>query len=133
MAKSTNNYIFFRHLKRPLKFHELLEEIANIDAEIPNDIYILPPENANEEITDEDSGDEETVNMNNLPGSQLRAEVQVSFEDCTQTPELETDSWDSEDDLPLSVIRTKEISAKKKEAHLQMVAKRHKFGFFFVE
>lgn len=113
MAKSTNNYIF-RYWKRPLKFHELLEEIENIDAEIPNNIYILPPDNANEEITDEDSGDEETVNMNNLPESQLRAEVQVSFEDGTQTPELVTDSWDSEDDLPLSVFRTKETGAKKK-------------------
>lgn len=114
-----------------------MEEIANLDAEIPNNIYILPPENANEEITDEDSGDEETVNMNNLPGSQLRAEVQVSFEERTQTPEpqtpeLESDLWDSEDDLPLSVFRTKEIGSKKK-AHLQMVANRHKFRFFFVE
>lgn len=30
----------------------------------------MPPENRNADITDEDSGDENQVNLNNLPGSQ---------------------------------------------------------------
>jgi len=46
-------------------------------------IVMQPPDNACNSITDEDSGDEEHVTINNLPSSQLRgaAEVQVESDD----------------------------------------------------
>lgn len=69
---------------------ELLQELEEDDtAEVPDKIAIFPPENANENIdTDEDSGDEHLVVLDNLPGGQLRAEAIVE--------------WDSDDDKPLS-------------------------------
>ncbi|KAK9728686.1 hypothetical protein QE152_g17120 [Popillia japonica] len=71
-----DNYSYW---KRPLQVRELREELEHIDDEtnVPDNIVILPPENANEENTDEDSGDEDVVEINNLPGSQLRSEVEV--------------------------------------------------------
>nr|CAD7605275.1 unnamed protein product [Timema genevievae] len=41
-------------------------------------LYIQPPNNANDDVTDEDSGDEDVVNTNNLPGSQLLAPAELS-------------------------------------------------------
>lgn len=41
------------------------------------DIFISPPENATGVITDEDSGEEDDMNANNLPGTVLRAEAQI--------------------------------------------------------
>lgn len=35
---------------------------------MPTQITIFPPENANADVTDEDSGDEEFVALQNLPG-----------------------------------------------------------------
>lgn len=48
----------------------MLEEIENIDDgdEIPDEIVILPPTNCNADLTDEDSGEEENVALDNLPG-----------------------------------------------------------------
>lgn len=37
------------------------------------DITILPPTNANDDVTDEDSGEEESPVADNLPASQLLA------------------------------------------------------------
>lgn len=87
--------------------HELLEELQRDDIEIPENIYILPPENANGKITDEDSGEEDNVDLNNLPGGQLRAQVEVELNGDQHNEE---DDWESEDDLPLSTFKT----AKKK-------------------
>nr|CAH7767411.1 unnamed protein product [Callosobruchus chinensis] len=47
--------------KRPLKLHELMTEIENInndddEALIPDGIVVLPPVNATDYNTDEDSG-----------------------------------------------------------------------------
>ncbi|CAG4944415.1 unnamed protein product [Parnassius apollo] len=39
----------------------------------------MPPENCNAEVTDEDSGDEDLVSLQNLPGSQLRAAAEVQY------------------------------------------------------
>jgi hypothetical protein len=36
---------------------------------VPSEITILPPDNANTDLTDEDSGDENAVNLHNLPGN----------------------------------------------------------------
>ncbi|XP_050295686.1 piggyBac transposable element-derived protein 3-like [Anthonomus grandis grandis] len=55
-----------------------MAEIENLDDDelIPDAIAVLPPVNANEYNTDEDSGDENEVDINNLPGSQLMTEVE---------------------------------------------------------
>ena len=59
---------------RRARIAELLDRI--VDGEEPDNInYIEPPDNATEILTDEESGDEESGNMNNLPGSMLRAAV----------------------------------------------------------
>lgn len=79
---------------------ELLEELENDSTtDIPTGIIIFPPENANENCdTDEDSGAEDDVVPNNLPGVQLRAPAEIEFD-------MEgDDDWDSDDDLPLSTF-----------------------------
>lgn len=79
---------------------ELLEEIENIDeniVDIPEKIIIFPPENANEDReTDEDSGDENIVSLNNLPAPQLRAKAEVIT--------LPNEEWESDDEKPLSTF-----------------------------
>ncbi|XP_050302783.1 piggyBac transposable element-derived protein 3-like [Anthonomus grandis grandis] len=58
--------------KRPLTLNELLAEAEELelgDDAVPTEIVIFPPEN--DDITDEDSGDEGNVDINNLPGGQL--------------------------------------------------------------
>lgn len=40
-------------------------------------ITLLPPENANENITDEDSSDKDELNLSNLPASQFRAQGEL--------------------------------------------------------
>ncbi|KAK9752400.1 hypothetical protein QE152_g4220 [Popillia japonica] len=85
-------------------------ELEHIDDEInlPDNIVIFPPENANEANTDEDSGDEDLVDINNLLGSQLRSEVEVLNNgdelESSQAEYLSLDNFDSEDDLPLSLF-----------------------------
>ncbi|CAG5014959.1 unnamed protein product [Parnassius apollo] len=39
----------------------------------------MPPENCYAEVTDEDSGDEDLVSLQNLPGSQLWAAAEVQY------------------------------------------------------
>nr|CAH7763885.1 unnamed protein product [Callosobruchus chinensis] len=46
---------------------------------------LFPPENANDDVTDCDSGDEEFTTMNNLPGSQLRNDVEIILEALLKT------------------------------------------------
>jgi len=101
--------LFFRdYWKRPLTLNELLEEAENLDVndeQIPSEIIIFPPDNNH--LTDEDSGDEDTVDISNLPGGQLRADAEVNFEN--------TES-DIEDDLPLShFVKRKKMSKPAKE------------------
>ncbi|KAK9744900.1 hypothetical protein QE152_g7367 [Popillia japonica] len=50
--------------ERPLKLHELIDELEKAVVEVseqklPTSIIIFPPDNANGEITDEDSGEED--------------------------------------------------------------------------
>ncbi|XP_030748675.1 piggyBac transposable element-derived protein 3-like [Sitophilus oryzae] len=87
-----------RYWKKPLTLAELLEELESDSIpQVPKGIVIFPPENANDTCdTDEDSGDENDVVPNNLPGVQLRAQAEIDFE-------VESDNdWDSDDGLPLS-------------------------------
>lgn len=87
--------------RRPLKLHELLEELENPDEILvpPDEIIVFPPENANEDITDCDSGDEELATLNNLPGGQLRNDVEVIVSQSSGNDEKE---YDSDDDIPLA-------------------------------
>ncbi|CAH1972135.1 unnamed protein product [Acanthoscelides obtectus] len=104
-----DNYSYWNYWKRPMKLHELMAEIENIDDDefIPDTIAVLPPVNANEYNTDEDSGDENEVDINNLPGSQLMTEVEVVFENKGSNQTTVESDFDSDDDLPLSTFLTK--------------------------
>ncbi|KAJ3619138.1 hypothetical protein MTP99_005924 [Tenebrio molitor] len=86
--------------KRPLTLAQLLEELEKDDVvDFPEQILIFPPENANDDCdTDEDSGDEDLVVPDNLPGAQLSAEVEV------QSSENNSQDWDSDDNKPLSTF-----------------------------
>ncbi|KAK9688081.1 hypothetical protein QE152_g35797 [Popillia japonica] len=65
------------------------------DADIPNDIIILPHDNTNNENTDEDSGDDKHILINNLPADRSRAAAEVLVHENNES--------DSEDDIPLSI------------------------------
>ncbi|KAI4463212.1 ef-hand calcium-binding domain containing protein [Holotrichia oblita] len=99
------------HYKKPLTVHELLEEIDNLDddAQLPDSVVLFPPDNANAGNTDEDSGEEDDVTIDNLPGSQLNAPVVAVYN------QKEDDSFDSEDDVPLSHFAKKKAFEKKKQ------------------
>ncbi|CAH1984377.1 unnamed protein product [Acanthoscelides obtectus] len=86
-----------------------MAETKNIDDDvlIPDTIAALPPVNANEYNTDEDSGDENEVDINNLPGSQLMIEVEVVFENKGSNQTTVESDFDSDDDLPLSTFLRK--------------------------
>nr|CAI5862846.1 unnamed protein product [Callosobruchus analis] len=73
----------------------------------PSDIVIFPPENANNENRDEDSGDETDVILDNLPVSQLLAEAEVLHDSSAADTEVSADGFDSEDDIPLSTFVAK--------------------------
>jgi hypothetical protein len=73
-----NTLIFFRGVT----LTELLSLIEEDDGEVdtsPANIAILLPVNACDVLTDEDSGEEDNINVNNLPASQLRAEVEIFY------------------------------------------------------
>ncbi|KAI4472040.1 hypothetical protein MML48_1g12767 [Holotrichia oblita] len=60
------------------------------------EIILYPPVNACDDQTDEDSGDEFGLSLNNLRGSQLDAAFEVKFHS--------DDEWSSDDDVPLSIF-----------------------------
>ncbi|KAK4882427.1 hypothetical protein RN001_005746 [Aquatica leii] len=83
---------------------ELEEDIHGTFAS--HDIAILPPTNANDDLTDEDSGDEQDLSINNLPASQLLAEAELFSHELNLVDEDKKnnveDFWDESDELPLS-------------------------------
>lgn len=88
---------------RGLTLHEALAMIDDVNFPHPGaDITIFPPENACEYITDEDSGDEDNVYPNNLPGSQLRAPAEINL---TQQEDEDT-GFDAEDHIPLAQLQS---------------------------
>ncbi|KYB26582.1 hypothetical protein TcasGA2_TC034815, partial [Tribolium castaneum] len=91
--------------KKPLTLNELLEEVENLEDETvrPDEIILFPPENANECNTDEDSGEEDNVILNNLAGSQLRGNVGVVLNHQDEEINDEIENWDSEDEIPLKM------------------------------
>ncbi|XP_046688570.1 piggyBac transposable element-derived protein 3-like [Homalodisca vitripennis] len=55
---------------RFVPLHQLLDFIEGNDDAIPNtgvDITLLPPTNATADMTDEDSGEEDNVEIDNVP------------------------------------------------------------------
>ncbi|KAI4463351.1 ig(immunoglobulin) and lrr(leucine rich repeat) domain [Holotrichia oblita] len=98
--------------KKPLTLSELLEEMeADDDAAVPDTITIFPPENVNEDSeTDEDSWDENLVDIYNLPGCQLRAEVQAVSKCIPSVSEI---VWESVDDIPLSTFVERKLKLVK--------------------
>lgn len=101
-------------MHKPLTLDELLHYAENPDLipEPPDNIILFPPENDGWE-TDEDSGEEDQVTLNNLPGSQLRARAEFSYDvkrdegdvvpnhNVNVDDALADENWESEDDLPL--------------------------------
>ncbi|KAI4463131.1 hypothetical protein MML48_4g00005195 [Holotrichia oblita] len=102
------------YYKKPLTVHELLEEIDNLDddAQLPDLVVLFPTNNANAENTDEDSGEDDDVIIDNLPGSQLNAPVVAVYN------QKEDDSYDSEDDVPLSHFAKKAFEKKNQQFFL---------------
>lgn len=89
--------MFFIH--RGFSLHEALAMIEDGEIEASS-ITLLPPNNACGDVTDEDSGDEDNVDINNLPASQMQSVVEVVASNNTID-----DNWDSEDELPLTTVR----------------------------
>ncbi|XP_030762261.1 piggyBac transposable element-derived protein 3-like [Sitophilus oryzae] len=92
----------WRKWKKPLKLHEI-EEIQNLsdETEIPDGIVLFPPDGWN---TDEDSGDENTVSLDNLPGSQLMADAELIFD--RQSPDgRECEGDKNRDDIPSTSVK----------------------------
>ncbi|KYB25608.1 hypothetical protein TcasGA2_TC034291 [Tribolium castaneum] len=101
----------FNRWKKPLTLNELLEEVENLEDEtvIPDEIILFPPENANECNTDEDSGKEDNVVLNNLPGSQLRGNVEVALNHEDEEINDEIENWDSEYEIPFPFRRLNQL------------------------
>ncbi|CAG4948660.1 unnamed protein product [Parnassius apollo] len=87
-----------RKFGKQLSLNEIIEELAQNDDDIPESITIMPPKNCNAEVTDEDSGDEDLVSLQNLPGSQLRPAAEVQYGNSC-------DDLESDDDLSLAEHR----------------------------
>lgn len=99
-----SNYIYFF---RGFSLHDALAMIEDEDIEAES-ITLLPPTNACGNVTDEDSGDEDQVDINNLPGSLMQSSVEINIRE-------QEDMQSSDDDIPLSEIRKKCVGFNKKE------------------
>lgn len=85
--------------RRGFSLNEALALIEDGDIDVDN-ITIFLPNNACGDITDEDSGDEDYIDINNLPSSVMQNEVEF-------VKKINCDSdWDTEDDIPLSQIKS---------------------------
>lgn len=86
-----------------LTLNDVLETLEDADDEFSSkgevQIILQPPINACGDLTDEDSGDEDVMNINNLPGNQLLSEAEIVIS------ENDSDNEEDEDDLPLSSLR----------------------------
>lgn len=122
-----NNFSLIRQLGYTLqRIIELLSEDdeSGVDSQ---EITLFPPTNACGDVTDEDSGDDEGVNLDNLPGSLLNAEAQVSAVDAAAV-----ENFDSDEDIPLSQMfpaRQSKMNKKKPSMYGSMPWKRTQFDF----
>lgn len=82
----------------------MIEEEDDLRSMDAVEINILPPDpNFDANDTDEDSGNEEEVHINNLPGSQLRSTAEIRIIGRTDDEE-----WDEDDLIPLSELAERE-------------------------
>ncbi|XP_017467190.1 PREDICTED: piggyBac transposable element-derived protein 3-like [Rhagoletis zephyria] len=95
--------------RRKITLNELLDIIETADDDdIPDnglDVAVLPPINCNDDVTDEDSGEEDNPTINNLHGSQLCAEAVLLNKKNYQCVVEDVD----ETDLPEEVASTVNI------------------------
>lgn len=82
---------------RGFTLHDALSMLEDDEIEADS-ITLLPPVNACGNVTDEDSGDEDLIDINNLPASQMQSQVEVNTR-------ITDEDWSSEDELPLSELQ----------------------------
>ncbi|XP_071051360.1 piggyBac transposable element-derived protein 3-like [Onthophagus taurus] len=74
-----------------------------------DEITIFPPVNAAADLTDEDSGAENDLTVNNLPASQLQASVEIVIESNYDS------DFSSDDNIPLSELQSQNTVARNKQ------------------
>lgn len=82
----------------------LEEEDVPILTQDQIDIYIQPPVNANQDVTDEDSGDEDNPTVNNLPGNQLLAPAELHHVYVEPDHELCSTSAGNSDSIQIDTV-----------------------------
>ncbi|XP_072399755.1 uncharacterized protein [Diabrotica undecimpunctata] len=88
--------------RKLLKLHEGIAELETDEIPTPPDgIINFPPDNANDNITDCDSGDEDVTAIDHLPRSQLRNDVEVLFDNQDQSAE---ESYSDDDEVLLATL-----------------------------
>ncbi|KAJ4448702.1 hypothetical protein ANN_00092 [Periplaneta americana] len=95
-----------------------------------NSITILSPKNACGNVTDEDSGDENNPTIDNMPGSQLRAETEVTlntqgegmddYDDESHNGEDEHSKGDGENGSRNTSDSATDIQMKRKDNKFQL-------------
>lgn len=93
--------------------NDLLEILDTCDDEIPEsgvDISLMPPVNANDDITDEDSGPEDNPNIDNLPASQLNSHAVVNQDITSVTNNIKNTV--SETPIPGPSLRVSDSSSR---------------------
>lgn len=108
---------------RNISLNEALEMVGN-DEEFQsqvNTITIFPPSTNSGYHTDEDSGDEDLVHINNLSGAQLRAPTEINLRLTTPVSE---DDYSSEDHISLQMLIKRKIKTPSTQKNLR-VKKKH--------
>ncbi|KAK9728690.1 hypothetical protein QE152_g17124 [Popillia japonica] len=80
--------------------------------QLPDSVVLFPPNNANAENTDEDSGEEDDVTIDNIRGNQLNGPAVAGYN------QKEDDSYDSVDDMPLSHFAIRKLWKTKQKFFL---------------
>ncbi|CAG9814606.1 unnamed protein product [Phaedon cochleariae] len=121
-----------------LTLHDLLAELEDDIHQTPHhtnstnetDIIIFPPQNANDDFTDEYSGDEQDVLISTLPASQLLTDAEIYNQDEENVgidsqgdPEemeerqSQEDMWDESRTMQLQKSKTLHLTHKKYRNH----------------
>lgn len=88
------------------------------DSQWANGRVIFPPDDG--EVVDEDSGEEDSIVINNLPGAQLRSEAEVVLHVTKSNSD-----YDSEDNLPLPhFAKRQKVSRQKKKYRATCINKK---------
>lgn len=116
-------YLLMFFYYRGLSLHEALALLEDDEenAAKADEVILFPPVNANGDVTDEDSGAEEAVALNNFPSSQLQAPAEIK----SKVPIHEDISSDeSDDNLPLSELQAKITQSHNIQKRKQMKKKK---------